>query len=238
MIGCPLSLPLPADVPELRASVAPTPAKVEEWRERLREALRGTRPGLDEHLSLGGLPRAETERHLHLVPTALTPAAVLVPVMNRPEGLSLLLTQRSSALKHHAGQVAFPGGRTDAADRSPLDTALREAEEEIGLDRARVEVLGYLGDHLILTGYRVTPVVGLVRPDGDWRLDPSEVDAVFELPLCKAFDSGRYHARSWSMGGEPVRFFDLYHANRRIWGATAGMIASLGRCLGLWTDPA
>jgi 8-oxo-dGTP pyrophosphatase MutT (NUDIX family) len=207
------------------------------WPDRLRRALAGSRPAEDEYLSLGGLGRTETLRHLHLVPPNPTPAAVLIPILNRPEGLSLLLTQRSAALKHHAGQVAFPGGRTDAADASPLQTALREAEEEIGLDRSRVDVLGYLGDHLILTGYRVTPVVALVDPQGELRLDAGEVDAVFELPLTKAFDSSRYHARSWSMGGEHVRFFDLYHANRRIWGATAGMIASLARRVGVWTDP-
>jgi 8-oxo-dGTP pyrophosphatase MutT (NUDIX family) len=206
-------------------------------RDRLRRALQGSRPGDPSRVSLGGLSLAETLAHLHLVPEPLTAAAVLVPILDRPDGLSLLLTQRAADLKHHAGQVSFPGGRCEAADADPAETALREAEEEVGLARDRVEILGYLGDHLILTGYRVTPVVALIRPEGELRVDRAEVDSVFELPLEKAFDSGRYHARSWSMGGEHVRFFDLYHANRRIWGATAGMIASLARLLNLWTDP-
>jgi 8-oxo-dGTP pyrophosphatase MutT (NUDIX family) len=211
---------------------------VDALRTRVRTALHGSRPGDESRLSLGGLSLSETLQHLHLVPERLTPAAVLIPILDRPEGLSVLLTQRSAELKHHAGQVSFPGGRCEATDLDPADTALREAEEEIGLARERVEILGYLGDHLILTGYRVTPVVALVRPEGDLRIDQSEVDSVFELPLDKALDARRYHARHWSMGGEHVRFFDLYHANRRIWGATAGMLASLARVLGLWTDPA
>lgn len=206
-------------------------------RARLRAVLAGTVPGDPARLSLGGLNLAETLVQLRHVPDTLTPAAVLVPIVDRPEGLSLLLTQRSGGLKHHAGQVSFPGGRTEASDANPVATALREAQEEIGLAPSRVEVLGYLGDHLILTGYRVTPVVAFIHPHGALTLDHGEVHSVFELPLAKAFDGSRYHARSWSMGGEQVRFFDLYHANRRIWGATAGMIASLARLVGVWTDP-
>ncbi len=244
MVGCRDSLPSPEHEPDpnprrpsadsRRSAVT---AHRDDWRRRLRTALAATVPGDDAHLSMGGLSRNETLRHLHLVPKDLKRAAVLVPIIDRPTGLSFLLTQRSAALKHHAGQVSFPGGRVEETDVDAVATALREAREEIGLEPSRVEVLGYLGDHLILTGYRVTPVVALVHPDGELAIDPREVDSVFELPIEKAFDSRRYHARSWSMGGEHVRFFDLYHANRRIWGATAGMIASLARLLDTWTDP-
>lgn len=207
-------------------------------RARLEAALCNTRPGDPARVSLGGLSAAETARHLHLLPPTLTPAAVLVPLMDRPDGLTVLLTQRSSHLRHHAGQVSFPGGRCDPQDTDAVATALREAEEEVGLAPERVRLLGFLGDHLILTGYRVTPVVALVDPAGDFRPDEREVAAVFELPLVKALDSRRYHARHWTMGDEAVRFFDLYHGGRRIWGATAGMLASLGRLLGDWQDPA
>jgi len=209
----------------------------DELRLRLRTVLASTEPGDDTRLSLGGLSHAETQRHLHLIKDPLKAAAVLIPIVDRPTGLSFLLTQRSAALKNHAGQVAFPGGRVEADDPHAIGTALREAEEEIGLDPRRVEVIGYLNDHVILTGFRVTPVVAFIHPDGELALDHGEVDSVFELPLEKAFDSSRYHARSWSIGGEPVRFFELYHANRRVWGATAGMIASLARLLGVWSEP-
>ena len=191
----------------------------DELRLRLRTVLASTEPGDDTRLSLGGLSHAETQRHLHLIKEPLKAAAVLIPIVDRPAGLSILLTQRSAGLKHHAGQV-------------------RDAEEELGLDPSRVEVLGYLNDHVILTGFRVTPVVAFIHPEGELALDHGEVDSVFELPLEKAFDSSRYHARSWSIGGEPVRFFELYHANRRVWGATAGMIASLARLLNVWREPA
>jgi 8-oxo-dGTP pyrophosphatase MutT (NUDIX family) len=209
----------------------------DELRNRLRHVLGSTTPGDEATVSLGGLSQAETQRHLGLLTQPLKQAAVLVPILDRPTGLSLLLTQRSDGLKHHAGQVAFPGGRVEASDQNAISTALREAEEEIGLDPRRVEVLGYLNDHVILTGYRVTPVVAFVHPEGELSLDHGEVHSVFELPLEKALDGARYHAREWSIGGESVRFFELYHANRRVWGATAGMIASLGRLLDVWTDP-
>ena len=200
-----------ADVP-----VSMTLPSPDELRLRLRTALARSIPGADGEISLGGLSREHTKRLIHLLPPTLKPAAVLVPILDRPEGLSLLLTQRSAGLRHHAGQVAFPGGRVEAGDRDAVATALREAEEEIGLPPERVEVLGCLNDHVILTGFRVTPVVAFVRSEGDYALDPSEVHSVFEMPLAKALDFRRYHSRSWSQQGEKVHFFELYHARRRV----------------------
>jgi 8-oxo-dGTP pyrophosphatase MutT (NUDIX family) len=241
MVGC-LGILSPSGSRSTGSAAADAPAFMtlpdpDELRLRLRSALAHTTPGDDAEISLGGLSKAETQRLRHLLPESLKPAAVLVPILDRPEGLSLLLTQRSAGLRHHAGQVAFPGGRVEASDRDAVATALREAEEEIGLRPERVEVLGCLNDHVILTGFRVTPVVAFIHTEAELALDPSEVHSVFEMPLAKALDFRRYHAKSWSHHGETVHFFELYHARRRVWGATAGMIASLARLLDIWQEP-
>jgi 8-oxo-dGTP pyrophosphatase MutT (NUDIX family) len=157
-----------------------------------------------------------------------TPAAVLVPIVMREERPTLLLTQRTAHLTDHAGQVSFPGGRTEEFDATAIDAALRETEEEIGLDRRHVEVLGTLPDYFTGTGYRVTPVVGLVWPPFDLQADPHEVAEIFEVPLAFLMD-GANHQRRTVHVPEGVRrtFYAMPYDRFFIWGATAGMLRNL-----------
>ncbi|MEZ5499744.1 MAG: CoA pyrophosphatase [Steroidobacteraceae bacterium] len=165
------------------------------------------------------------------MPATLQPAAVLVPLIDHMQGLTLLLTERAGHLRRHAGQVSFPGGRIEAGDADAAGAALREAEEEIGLARSHVDVLGVLPDHLIFSGYRVTPVVGLVRPDFSLQIDSSEVSSVFELPLVYAIDRRNYVAQRRYHDGVPYDLLDLHYENRLIWGATAGIVLTLAQLL-------
>lgn len=152
------------------------------------------------------------------------PAAVLVPLVNRPGGTTVLLTQRTDHLHKHAGQISFPGGRVDPDDIDRVDTALRETAEEIGLPRHRVETLGFLPDYDIATGFRVTPVVGWVEPPFDLSPDPFEVADVFEVPLTFLLDPSNYERREALRDGQLRRFFVVPYERRNIWGATAGML--------------
>lgn len=165
--------------------------------------------------------------------TALTPAAVLVPIVKREEGHTVLLTQRTAHLKDHPGQISFPGGRVEAQDASLLDTALREAEEEIGLAQACVEVLGYLPEYRTGTGFRVTPVVGMLTPPFDVNPDPFEVAEVFEVPLAFLLDPGNHQRHSLHYRGAMRQYFAMPYGDYFIWGATAGMIRSLAQRLGI-----
>lgn len=165
------------------------------------------------------------------VPAQLTPAAVLVPVVQREGGLTVLLTQRTAHLHDHAGQVAFPGGRCEEHDESPVSTALRETEEEIGLSPSRIEVLGLLPEYRTGTGFRVTPVVGLVQPPFDLRLDDFEVAEVFETPLDFLLDPANHQRHSIEIAGALRHYYAMPYQGYFIWGATAGMIVSLYRML-------
>ncbi|HLO65010.1 MAG TPA: CoA pyrophosphatase [Azonexus sp.] len=163
----------------------------------------------------------------------LTPAAVLFPIVLRDGGYTVLLTQRTAHLRDHAGQVSFPGGRVEAHDLSPMDTALRETEEEIGLARERVEVLGFLPEYRTGTGFRVTPVVALVRPPFDLQPDPFEVAEIFEVPLSFLLDPANHQQHSLHYRGALRNYFAMPYGEYFIWGATAGMIRSLSERLGL-----
>lgn len=165
------------------------------------------------------------------VPARLTPAAVLVPVIERPEGLTVLFTQRTAHLNDHAGQVSFPGGRCEATDASPVFTALRETEEEIGLDPALIEILGILPEYRTGTGFTVTPVVGLVRPPFDLNPDSFEVAEVFETPLAFLLDPANHQRHSMEIGGVVRHYYAMPYEGYFIWGATAGMLVSLHRQL-------
>lgn len=155
----------------------------------------------------------------------LRPAAVLVPLMDRPDGVRVLLTRRSTHLRTHAGQISFPGGRQDASDRDLVDTALREAEEEIGLPRQYVQHLGYLDDYPTVTGYRVTTVVGLVSHEAPLRADGREVDEILEVPLTFLLDPANYVLRKLMRDdGIEVPIIEIVYGPHRIWGATAGML--------------
>jgi 8-oxo-dGTP pyrophosphatase MutT (NUDIX family) len=154
------------------------------------------------------------------------PAAVLVPVIAREEP-TVLFTQRSAGLPVHAGQISFPGGKLDAADPDPLATALREAEEEIGLDAGFVDPLGYLDPYLSGTGFRIVPVVALVSPAFHLVLNPAEVDEAFEVPLKFLMTPSNHarHSREWK--GVQRSFYAMPYGERYIWGITAGILRKL-----------
>lgn len=165
--------------------------------------------------------------------TELTPAAVLFPIVQRAGGQTVLLTQRTAHLRDHAGQISFPGGRIEAGDPSPVHAALRETEEEVGLAREHVEILGFLPEYHTGTGFRVTPVVALVTPPFVLVPDPFEVAEVFEVPLAFLLDPANHKRHSLYYRGALRHFFAMPYRNYFIWGATAGMIRSLSERLDL-----
>jgi 8-oxo-dGTP pyrophosphatase MutT (NUDIX family) len=173
---------------------------------------------------------AERSRRLqrHFPPDPV-PAAVLVALVDRPEGLTVLLTERASQLTKHAAQISFPGGRLEDSDADAAGAALREAQEEIGLDPARVRVFGYLPDHLVFSGFRVTPVLSLVTPPFELVANPAEVAAVFEVPISHVFDAGNHQARMRRVGDEDMLLYDIPWEGQNIWGATAGMLLTFVR---------
>lgn len=175
-----------------------------------------------DHPMIGGGPPPER---------ALTAASVLVPLIDRPEGLTVLLTQRTAHLGVHAGQVAFPGGRVEPGDRDAVATALRETQEEVGLPPDYVETVGRLDTYLTGTGFEITPIVGLVRIPFPLQPDPYEVAEIFEVPLDFVLDPRNHerHMREWK--GRMRSFFVLPYDNRHIWGATAGMLVNLAEVL-------
>jgi len=157
----------------------------------------------------------------------VTRAAVLIPLLMKKDGLSVLLTQRTDHLHDHAGQISFPGGRMDPSDFDPNHTALRESEEEIGLNPQGVEIIGHLPQYLTVSGYSVTPVVGLVKPQAEYALDAFEVADVFEVPLHFLMDPANHQVRVWESDQGSRRFYSMPYENRFIWGATAGMLRNL-----------
>jgi len=159
------------------------------------------------------------------------PAAVLLLVVNHPAGHAVVFTQRTAHLSDHAGQISFPGGRCDAEDCTPERTALREAEEEIGLSSAQVEVLGRLPDYHTGTGYRVTPIVGWAEGPLAYRPDPHEVEEVFEVPLAFLLDPRNHRYESAFQRGRLRRYWALPYGERYIWGATAGMLVTFQRVM-------
>ena len=160
-----------------------------------------------------------------------TPAAVLVPLINRPTGVTVMLTQRTAHLNDHAGQISFPGGRVEEGDPSRAATALREAEEETGLSREAVQIIGRLPDYDIPTGFRVTPVVGWIEPPVSLHPDPFEVAELFEVPLTHFLDPTNHQRHSDEVNGRHRNFYAMPYQQRHIWGATAGMLFSLYQAL-------
>ena len=161
----------------------------------------------------------------------LKPAAVLIPIVAHDEALTLLFTRRATHLRDHSGQVSFPGGRVAAGDATPEATALREAQEEIGLAPARVELLGRLPQYHTRTGFRITPVVGVVAPPLVLKADANEVEEIFEVPLAFLLDPANHQRQSREWQGELRWFYAMPYQSHYIWGATAGMLVNLSRHL-------
>ncbi len=162
---------------------------------------------------------------------SLCPAGVLIPVFERVAGLSVLLTQRSAELTHHAGQVSFPGGRMEEHDADVVQTALRETHEEVGIPPQAIDVVGYLPPMPTITGYAVTPVVGLVRADVPVRIDRTEVEYAFEVPLAFLLDRRNERALERVYEGRRIPTVEFHYEGERIWGATAHMLVELRKIL-------
>jgi 8-oxo-dGTP pyrophosphatase MutT (NUDIX family) len=154
------------------------------------------------------------------------PAAVLIPIVDHEEP-TVLLTQRSPHLKEHSGQVAFPGGKIDATDASPLDAALREAAEEVGLDRSFIEPIGYLSVYGTGFGFRILPTLARVKPGFELTINHSEVDDAFEVPLSFLMNPVNHQQRSKEFRGMERTYYEMPFAERYIWGATAGILRVL-----------
>jgi 8-oxo-dGTP pyrophosphatase MutT (NUDIX family) len=178
-----------------------------------------------------GRPRGDHDLQSHAAPApderTAVQAAVLIPVVMREGGPTVLLTQRAAALRSHSAQIAFPGGRVDAVDGSPVVTALRETEEEIGLSREHVRTLGFLDAYLTGTGYRIIPVVGLVEPPFSLAINAHEVDEAFETPLAFLLDPANHRREGREWQGLWRTYYAMPFEGRYIWGATAGMIRNL-----------
>ena len=162
---------------------------------------------------------------------ALRPAAVLVPLIDYPAGMAVLLTQRTQHLSAHAGQISFPGGRIEAADPDAVAAALRETEEEVGLRRDRVRVIGRLDTYVTGTGFEITPIVGIVEPPVALAIDPFEVAEAFEVPLAFIVDPRNHQRIEREVGGRSRCYFVLPFEGRNIWGATAGILVNLAEVL-------
>jgi 8-oxo-dGTP pyrophosphatase MutT (NUDIX family) len=187
---------------------------------------------LKRRLAATGRDRGDHDLNPGMAPAdPMRAAAVLVPLVDRPDGVTVLLTRRTEHLHHHAGQISFPGGRIEASDGSPEEAALRETEEEVGLGRRHVELLGRLDLYRTRTGFEVTPVVGWVTPPFDIAPDRFEVAEVFEVPLDFVVDPHNHerHSRQWQ--GVTRHFYVLPYGGYYIWGATAGMLVNLAERL-------
>lgn len=160
-------------------------------------------------------------------PATFRPAAVLAPIVKRPEGWTMLFTQRSHETPAHPGQISLPGGRVQQSDANAVETALRETLEEIGLGGDRIEPLGAWDMYETGTGFRITPIVGLVEPEFELVLDPREVAGVFEAPLSFLFDPANHERREGEWRGLRRAYYAMPYGDRFIWGATAGMIRAL-----------
>jgi 8-oxo-dGTP pyrophosphatase MutT (NUDIX family) len=187
---------------------------------------------------LSGMPADVVSKVRAALPTRRTPAAVLVPLVEHETGMTVLLTQRAETLKDHAGQVSFPGGRIEPEDKDPWHAALREAYEEIGLLPDFVEFAGYLPDHHVISGFRVTPVVGFVNPEYQVRIAKAEVHDVFEVPLDYILDAANHKSRQRMLGDLSIEVHDIPYGERNIWGATAGMLLTFRRLLQAHGGPA
>jgi 8-oxo-dGTP pyrophosphatase MutT (NUDIX family) len=181
----------------------------------------GDQPDYGDHRFNPGHPRLLVNRD------KLRGAAVLIPVVDHGSEATVILTKRAETLRSHTGQVAFPGGRIDAGDPSPEFTALRETAEEIGLDNGYIDVVGRMPDYVSGTGYRIAPVLSVVKPGFHLHLNPDEVDAAFEVPLRFLMDPANHQKGSRMWNDLEWMFYEMPYDGQRIWGVTAGIIRTL-----------
>ncbi len=218
--------------PHHAGAIEPHLLPIADLRERLRRCLTLGDCASDAEPRILPFSPGASPRLRHLLPPNPTPAAVLIPLVDHADEMTVLLTHRATDLKHHPGQISFPGGRLEATDANAIAAALRETEEEIGLPSSQIEILGRLPDHVVITGYRVTPIVALIRPGFALRLDPMEVSATFEAPLRHLLDPATHARRVRQLAGEEYITLDLPWQGFNIWGATAGMLLTLREFLG------
>jgi 8-oxo-dGTP pyrophosphatase MutT (NUDIX family) len=213
---------------------APAPTLAHElpadWRARLRRRVLPVPDHRLEHCRPAGMAGESASVRARLRagwPAPLKVAAVLVPIVDRLDAPTLLLTVRASHLRRHAGQISFPGGRLEARDADVAAAAVRETEEEIGVAGATIEPIGFLADHVVQTGYRITPVVALLQPALTVEPNGTEVAEVFELPLAFALSAANYRVGRRAIGAVEVDTWELSFGRYNIWGATAGILANL-----------
>jgi 8-oxo-dGTP pyrophosphatase MutT (NUDIX family) len=197
----------------------------------IRESLRTSPSAPGEDIGWFGRGSKEALERLQARDGRRTPAAVLVPLVERAAGWTVLLTQRSATLKDHAGQISFPGGRIEPEDEGPWAAALREAHEEIGLSPSFVEFAGFLPDHWVGTGFLVTPAVAFVNPSFELNIAAEEVHDAFEVPLDFILDEANHRPRQMRISDLAVEVYDIPFGGRLIWGATAGMLLTFRRML-------
>ncbi|MBL4801659.1 MAG: CoA pyrophosphatase [Emcibacter sp.] len=161
----------------------------------------------------------------------LKPAAVLIPLIDRVDGMTVLLTKRAQHLKTHSGQVCFPGGRCDPEDADAMATALRETEEEVGIDQSHIKVLGGMEDYETVTGYVITPVVAILQPEFKLKVDAGEVDEAFELPLDYILDESNHILESRVWNEHKRYYYVLKNEKHNVWGATAAMLVRFAKLI-------
>jgi 8-oxo-dGTP pyrophosphatase MutT (NUDIX family) len=211
------------------AKIDPATINSAEFFDRARGRLRFDIPaGLTDPDSIPASGDRGTDRMLEILAREqpIRPAAVLIPVIDRPQP-TVLLTQRAAHLNDHAGQISFPGGKIDTTDASPLDTALREADEEVGLAREFIDPIGYLDLYGTSFGFRILPTVARVRPGFTLRVNASEVDDAFEVPLGFLMNPANHQLHSKEFRGMERTFYAMPYGERYIWGATAGILRVL-----------
>lgn len=191
-------------------------------RDQITNRLRDTQPPADPVAA--ALAKLSPEIAQAWFTAPLESAAVLIPLLLRPDGITVLLTRRTEHVKDHAGQISFPGGRAETADNGPRDTALRETAEEVGIPPEDVTVIGYLDAYPVVTGYAVVPVVGTLDGNPELVLDPIEVAQAFEVPLAFLLDEGNLGRTTREYKGVEFETFEYHYAGHRIWGATAHII--------------
>ena len=202
-----------------------------DWLTRIRRALADAPDHDPRRWQIAGEPLAAFPAAQALMPTTPRAAAVLVPIIDRPRAPALLLTMRAGHLRHHASQISFPGGRIETSDAHVVGAALRETQEEIGIEGRFIEPLGFLPDQIVLTGFRITPVVALLAPEFTLHVDDAEVAEVFELPLEFVSEPENFQPVRRVLRGIEMMLHDVNYEGRVIWGATAGMLQSLHRAL-------